>query len=67
MTRIDTLRAEIEEREKEIQSIQEECSHPRACLKKEYGASTGNYDPSSDHYWIDFECGLCGKQWSEDQ
>ena len=45
--------------------LQNECAHPAA--SKKYGASTGNYDPSADGYWIDWNCPDCGKHWSTDQ
>ena len=48
-----------------IKLLQIECQHPNAT--KKYGASTGNYDPSANGYWIDFQCPDCGKRWSVDQ
>ncbi len=45
--------------------LQQECLHPTPFMK--YGASTGNYDTSSDAYWIDWKCPDCGKQWHTDQ
>lgn len=49
-----------------LHHIQEMCEHPAETLRKEYKANTGNYDPSSDKYWVEFWCELCNKQWSAD-
>jgi hypothetical protein len=46
-------------------ALQAECAHPNA--SKQYGASTGNYDPSADSYWIDWDCPDCGKHWTTPQ
>lgn len=32
-----------------------------------YCGDTGNWDPNDNHYWVDFRCEDCGKQWSEEQ
>jgi hypothetical protein len=50
-----------------IAEIQEQCSHPEAVVTRVNRGSTGNYDPSADGYWVECECGLCGKRWCEDQ
>jgi hypothetical protein len=49
----------------DLHALQESCKHPSA--DKKYGSSTGNYDPSSDCYWIDWHCVDCGKKWRTDQ
>jgi len=49
----------------EIVALQKECSHIH--LTKKYGASTGNYDPSSDGYWLDWHCTDCDKKWTTGQ
>jgi hypothetical protein len=41
------------------------CPHPAGSLYKQYGANTGNYDPSQDWYWTDFYCRLCNERWTE--
>lgn len=41
-----------------IKSLKKECKHENA--KVEYGANTGNYDPTSDCYWIIANCKDCG-------
>jgi hypothetical protein len=41
------------------------CQHPN--VDKKYRANTGNYDPSADSYWIDWNCQDCGKRWMTDQ
>jgi len=50
---------------RELSKLQLVCSHPNA--KKEYRSNTGNYDPSADSYWIDFQCPDCRKKWWEAQ
>lgn len=45
----------------DLKALQAECKHPGAT--KEYGGSTGNYDPNNDCYWIDWDCQDCGKHW----
>ena len=51
---------------KEQIDLQEECQH-RGELTYKYQGSSGNYDPSNDCYWIDWECHDCGKRWTTDQ
>jgi hypothetical protein len=48
-----------------LKALRESCPHPNRTHK--YGSNTGNYDPSSDRYWIDWDCPDCGKHWSTDQ
>lgn len=48
-----------------LRDIQEHCKHPNAT--KKHGANTGNYDPSCDHYWIDWDCPDCTKRWTTPQ
>lgn len=48
-----------------VERIQSECKHNNKTMK--YGASTGNYDPSCDEYWIDHSCPDCGKYWQTPQ
>ncbi len=50
-----------------VAKIQEACDHPKETLDKVARANTGNYDPSSDHYWWDLHCHKCNKTWMEDQ
>jgi hypothetical protein len=49
----------------DLKSLQSTCTHPNVVQK--HGGNTGNYDPSSDCYWIDFTCPDCDKRWTEDQ
>lgn len=67
MNRVDEIKKQIETLQKELRQIQDECSHPHSCLKKEAHSNTGNYDPSNDCYWNNFHCSLCDKKWSVDQ
>lgn len=48
-----------------LQLLQIECEHPTPDAK--YEGSSGNYDPSSDAYWIKWVCPDCGKRWQTDQ
>jgi hypothetical protein len=61
--------ASIDQREEklavELANLQAACTHPN--VEKEYKSNTGNYDPSADHYWIEFRCPDCRKRWNEDQ
>lgn len=52
----DDLRAKISE-------FRKNCPHPLSALVKEYGSNTGNYDPSSDCYWITMRCLRCDQNW----
>lgn len=65
MNRIEELQEEIRIRNEEIRNIRKECCHPLSSLTKTHKADQGNYDPSQDCYWTEFDCGLCGEQWSE--
>jgi len=65
MSTVTKIKAEMEELNKKINRIQEECSHPSDCLTKEHGGSTGNpYEVNE--YWTTFTCSLCEKRWQED-
>ena len=61
---VDEIKREINDLEGRLKEIQEECSHPKVSLKIEYRSNTGNYDPSSNCYWTDYHCKLCGKRWT---
>ncbi len=67
MTSVHSLNEEIALLQLKVASIQEECSHPKACLTSTNRSNTGNYDPSADSYWTEHLCGLCEKQWRTDQ
>lgn len=49
----------------ELKALHNECPHPNAT--KKYDGSTGNYDPTADCYWIDYNCPDCGKRWKTEQ
>jgi len=53
------LRKEIANRTDKIHNIQLNCEHLNCDAK--YGANTGNYDPSSDNYWLEVTCSDCGQ------
>ena len=61
---IITKQEQIAKLQNEIIKIQLKCSHKNA--NKKHGANTGNYDPTCDRYWTEFDCPDCGKRWSED-
>jgi len=59
------LEADVRVAVQELEAFKESCSHPEMHLSKEYGSNTGNYDPTSDSYWINYSCECCGKRWTE--
>ena len=62
---IKYIKGRIAHYQHQLKMIQEECSHPSACVTKTHGSSTGNpYE--TNEYWTDFECSLCEKRWTED-
>jgi len=63
MTIVNELQEEARQLYSKIKVIQDECSHPDSCVTYEYGANTGNYDPTADNYWVNFHCKLCDKYW----
>lgn len=63
--KLKRIRKKIESSIKELRALQSECKHPN--VNKKYGSNTGNYDPTADCYWIDFNCPDCEKTWWEDQ
>lgn len=60
MNTIEQLKKEIKDRQNQIIEIQEQCSHPEACLTKVHKSNTGGYD-NDDRYWTEFTCSLCEK------
>lgn len=71
MSRIDEIKEEIAKLEKEMRSIQNECSHPKTCRKKlsSYEDCSMNYDLQEmelrGHHHHQYICTLCEKEWSE--
>ena len=63
---VHNLKLRIKEIQETIKEVQDQCSHPEACVTKTHGSNTGNFDPHQDSYWTDFECSLCEKRWQED-
>lgn len=49
----------------QLLELQTMCTHHN--VTKKFCGNTGNYDPSSDSYWIDWSCLDCGKRWTTDQ
>ena len=62
--RIKQLRLRIDRDWARIRQFQTECLHPN--VKKTHKADTGNYDPSNDRYWTEYECPDCDKRWDVD-
>jgi len=65
LTRAERINIRIAKLNEMLKAHQEECPHHD--VVSEYKSNTGNYDPSSDKYWINYTCPLCLKHWSEDQ
>ena len=67
-TKVYRINTKIAALEAELRGIRElVCKHPDETLLRKSGANTGNYDPSSDCYWYDFHCQICGKKWTTEQ
>lgn len=61
--KVKKLEEQIKDCNSKILAEQSTCKHPRRFLDIENGANTGNYDPSSDSYWTNVTCKVCGKRW----
>lgn len=57
---LNNYRKHIEKYQKKIKAIQDSCNHENN--EAEYGSNSGNYDPSSDVWWINVKCLDCGKR-----
>lgn len=57
----DDLTKQRKEISAKIEELQNLCKHPN--VMKTTGSNTGNYDPSADIYWEDYNCPDCGKSW----
>lgn len=57
--KIQDLQTMITSAKNLIAEEQKKCPHKN--VKTKTGSNTGNYDPSSDCYWVDVECHDCGK------
>lgn len=55
---------QIAELYNQLEAHQKKCKHLK--VVKTHGANTGNYDPSADCYWTDFDCPTCLKKWRVD-
>ena len=63
--RLEEIKKAIDSLATELENFQSKCRHTNAV--HQYCGDSGNYDPSQDHYWIEFRCYDCGKFWTEDQ
>lgn len=59
----DKLRRIISDANIELLKLKNRCPHPEGTYT--YNGNSGNYDPSSDCYWRDYNCTQCGKVWTE--
>lgn len=50
--------------QKELAVVQATCKHVKAT--KKHWSDTGNYDPTQDKYYTDFECPTCLKKWTKE-
>ena len=58
-SRRETLEKKLKKIRKELNALQEECTHPNVI--KKYSSSTGGYEgPDYDKYWCEFTCPDCG-------
>lgn len=55
---IEGLNALLLNAQQELTNRRKKCSHNKITYK--HGSNTGNYDPSSDCYWVTIKCLDCG-------
>ncbi len=65
MLKAHKIQADINHLKDTLIVHQTKCKHVKAT--KSYKGNTGNYDPSSNCYWIDWCCPTCLKQWTTPQ
>lgn len=65
MIKVDELKKQIVEFNRQITEIQSECNHPKSSLQIKHNGSTGGWE--SDSYWKEYTCGLCKKFWIVDE
>ncbi len=77
LQQIEREQGKIKRAQEKIRDLQNACPHNHERVKYgvserypdyvrfKYGANTGNYDPTEDCSWTDYECGQCGKRWTE--
>ncbi len=64
MNIVDKINTQIEDLQKKIARIQEDCSHPDDARMIIPRSSDGGYDgPMNDRCWEEHTCGLCQKRW----
>lgn len=63
---IKQLEAQIEAAEQRIKQLKNECSHPGELRRVNYRSDTNNWSKADDCYWVEIDCGKCGKHWSLD-
>jgi len=68
LKQIATIQAKIVKKQMECEHnnypLDYRHSYPKDMVEVEYRSNTGNYDPSSDTYWINCDCILCGDRWT---
>lgn len=55
---------QIDDLYRELTAHQKRCKHIKKT--RENKSDTGNYCPSDDSYWAEFECPTCLRKWSVD-
>lgn len=63
MTKAERLIEGIRVLSGELRKHQERCKHLERHRFYMLRGSTGNYDPTLNCYWTDYECRLCQKKW----
>lgn len=68
-TRIKRVQSKLIEYNMKLHELRKECAETGhgGKLTGKYRGNTGNYDPSSDCYWVEFKCPICGDYWTESQ
>jgi hypothetical protein len=59
------IQKKLKSAQSELERLQGTCEHPNAEVK--HKGDRGNYDPSMDRYWIEYNCPDCGKFWTEEK
>lgn len=76
-TRVSEIKDQINNLKIQIEKIQSGCEHNEfrklntyntinkpPFISHKFGSNTGNYDPSSDCYWITYTCKICEQTWT---
>lgn len=58
-------RTKIDKANMKIGELQTSCTHTGVLYK--FRGNTGNYDPSDNSYWIEWDCPICTRRWTTPQ